>query len=298
MLAAGRSPTPSRVYAPMKAVINAVHAILEDVENYQARARRERLSVDTEELNALRERAEMTLSNLTAAARTHATSLGMSPVSLLDAAASHVSTTVTEIGKAIQIRKATKSELDLFAGTPASPKPMSPTGYPPFRSNNDDAPHDAISRASSRAADDPIMSSPPRRVREMSPPRNNFIRSLGSPLVHPAPVPPPVPLHAPMPIPLSSPPSTRQTLENSTSPSPMNAEMSFGSNGTMTSDDSTTSENAEDAWAELKVRTSYFVVPVFIKSDIHLCNNSLILKLNLSLSSMLSKACCHLFEVQ
>lgn len=250
----------------MKAVINAVHAILEDVENYQARARRERLNVDTEELNALRERAEMTLSNLTAAARTHAASLGMSPVSLLDAAASHVSTTVTEIGKAIQIRKATKSELDLFAGTPASPKPMSPTGYPPFRSNNDDAPHDAISRASSRAADD-SMSSPPRRVREMSPPRNNFIRSLGSPLVHPAPVPPLVPLHAPMPVPLSSPPSARQTIENSTSPSPMNADMSFGSNGVMTSDDSTTSENAEDAWAELKVRPWHFVVS-FIKSNI------------------------------
>lgn len=254
---------PSRVYAPMKAVINAVHAILEDVEHYQARARRERLGVDIEDLNALRERAEMTLSNLTAAARTHATSLGMSPVSLLDAAASHVSTTITDIGKTVQIRKATKGELDAFAGLPASPKPMSPTGYPPFRAN-DDTPHDPNSRASSRAADEPI-SSPPRRAREMSPPRNNFIRGLSSPPIQPA----PVPLHAPMPIPVSSAPSRQVTLESATtSPPPMNVDMSFGSNGTLTSDDSTTSENAEDAWAELKVkRKSKFVV--LYQFDIH-----------------------------
>ncbi|GJJ08537.1 hypothetical protein Clacol_002755 [Clathrus columnatus] len=249
LLAAGRSPMPSRVYAPMKAVINAVHAILEDVENYEARIRRERLDVDVEDLHALRERAEMTLSNLTAAARTHATSLGMSPVSLLDAAASHVSTTITEIGKTIQIRKATKNELDAFAGGPASPKPMSPTGYSSFRSN-DDSFHDVNSRASSRGADDP-MSSPPRRVREMSPPRNNFGRNLTSPLQSP---PMPAALHAPLPqAPVTSAPLRQPHLENSTStPPPAPFEMSSNSNGTMASDDSTTSENAEDAWAELK----------------------------------------------
>jgi len=91
------------------------------VRAYERRIPRDQVDSDVEFLQGLRERAEATLSNLAVAAKTHATSSGMSPVSLLDAAASHVSVTMTEMGKAVQIRKATKTEQEKFAMTQYSP---------------------------------------------------------------------------------------------------------------------------------------------------------------------------------
>ncbi|KAF9528478.1 hypothetical protein CPB83DRAFT_766575 [Crepidotus variabilis] len=110
LLTAGRSSAPTRVLTPMKAVVNAVTNIIDDVKAYERRPQRDRPDLDAEAVRSLRERAEATLTNLVAASKTHASSSGMSPVSLLDAAASHVSATVTEIGRAIFIRKATKAE--------------------------------------------------------------------------------------------------------------------------------------------------------------------------------------------
>ncbi|KAH8087889.1 hypothetical protein BXZ70DRAFT_540058 [Cristinia sonorae] len=113
LLTAGRSNAPTRVLTPMKAVVNTVTYIVEDVRAYERR-QRDRGEVDVDSLRVLRERAEATLSNLVAAAKTHATSSGMSPVSLLDAAASHVSSTITEIAKTVHVRKATKAEEEQF----------------------------------------------------------------------------------------------------------------------------------------------------------------------------------------
>ncbi|KAI0338375.1 hypothetical protein BDW22DRAFT_709598 [Trametopsis cervina] len=123
LLSAGRSNAPTRVLTPMKSVVNAVTAIVEDVRTFERRPRRDRGETDLDALHSLRERAEATLSNLVTAAKTHATSSGMSPVSLLDAAASHVSATVTEIAKTVLVRKATRAEQDQF--TPTSPPPTS-----------------------------------------------------------------------------------------------------------------------------------------------------------------------------
>jgi hypothetical protein len=113
LLTAGRTNSPTRVLTPMKAVVNAVSAIIEDVRQYERRPNF--ANVDLDVLRALRERAEATLSNLVAATKTHATSSGMSPVSLLDAASSHVSSTITEIGKTVLIRKATQAEQEQFS---------------------------------------------------------------------------------------------------------------------------------------------------------------------------------------
>lgn len=85
----------------MKAAVNVVSSVVEDVRLYAQRPQRERSEVDQDMLKALREEADATLSNLVTASKTHVTSSGMSPVSLLDAAASHVSATVTEIGKMV-----------------------------------------------------------------------------------------------------------------------------------------------------------------------------------------------------
>ncbi|KAG9311997.1 hypothetical protein JVU11DRAFT_7269 [Chiua virens] len=113
LLAAGRSSAPTRVLMPMKAIVNSTSAIIEDVRAYELRPMR--VNVDIDNLRSLRERLEATLSNLVAATKVHAMSSGLSPVSLLDAAASHVSATVTEISRILCIRKATRAEQEEFS---------------------------------------------------------------------------------------------------------------------------------------------------------------------------------------
>ncbi|QRW25490.1 cell polarity protein [Rhizoctonia solani] len=102
MLMAGRSNTPSTTLTAMKAVVTSVSAIADDVESY---VRHQRVPSEHENATQLVERLHATLGNLVAAARTHAMSFGTSPVSLLDAAASHVSTTVTALVREVLVRR-------------------------------------------------------------------------------------------------------------------------------------------------------------------------------------------------
>ena len=112
LLTAGRSNSPTRVLAPMKAVVNAVTAITDDLRQFERRHRSGEVDLDL--LRSLRDRAEATLSNLVVATKSHATGAGMSPLSLLDAAASHVSSTITEIAKIAFIRRATPADQEQF----------------------------------------------------------------------------------------------------------------------------------------------------------------------------------------
>ena len=112
LLTAGRSNSPTRVLVPMKAVVNAVTAITDDLRRFQRSPLSDKVDFDL--LLPLRDRAETTLSNLVVATKNHATSAGMSPVSLLDAAASHVALTITEIAKIAFIRRATPEEQQSF----------------------------------------------------------------------------------------------------------------------------------------------------------------------------------------
>lgn len=122
LLAAGRLNAPTRVLMPMKAVVNSTSAIIEDVRTYESRPTR--VNVDIDNIRSLRERLEATLSNLVVATKTHAMSSGMSPVSLLDAAASHVSASITEISRIICIRKATRAEQEEFSVPPLTSQPL------------------------------------------------------------------------------------------------------------------------------------------------------------------------------
>lgn len=259
LLAAGRSATPSRVYSPMKSVINSVHAIIDDTEKYEIHARRDRLDVDVDDLQALRERAEVTLSNLATAVKTHGTSLGMSPVSLLDAAASHVSSTITEIGKTIHIRKATKMEQDTWVN-PSSPTGMG-GGMNGYRSM-DEGNFNHLRAASTTSARQEPRQEPrqesrqesrqelrqelgqefrqeprqePRQDEYGSPPRNGRHREL-SPL-RPAPQ---------TPVGSRRPPSDPSTSSASSPPALFDKAPS--------SDGSVLTEQGDDGWLELKVR--------------------------------------------
>jgi protein SPA2 len=217
LLTAGRSNAPTRVLTPMKSVVNAVTAIIEDVRTFERRPARDRAEVNLEALHALRERAEATLSNLVAAAKTHATSAGMAPVSLLDAAASHVSLTITEIGKTVCIRKATKTEQDRF--TPASPPP---TVLPSSVANA------LRSMEHQRRGSNSSVRSTSDRLAELasSPSRSMFGRT-------------------------SLEEGIGALSEPSSSPSMFDSQGLSSAN--VTGDESTSMEGTEDAWAELKV---------------------------------------------
>ncbi|KAG6813745.1 hypothetical protein H0H92_007697 [Tricholoma furcatifolium] len=220
LLTAGRSNAPTRVLTPMKSVVNAVTAIVDDVRAFERRPQRERSDVDPEALRSLRERAEATLTNLVAASKTHATSSGLSPVSLLDAAASHVSATVTEIGRTLCIRKASKTEQDQFS-SPYSATASS-SFSPTLRSVEEvKSPHQRKGSSSSFTTRS--------RLAEVSSSTSPVIRALDS---------------------RRRPPSDNSSSEKTNSPPPI-FDQPANSTGVL-SDDSAQAEGSEDAWTELK----------------------------------------------
>ncbi|KAF8895714.1 hypothetical protein CPB84DRAFT_1782266 [Gymnopilus junonius] len=223
LLTAGRSNAPTRVLTPMKAVVNAVTNIIEDVKVYE---RRSQNLVDPDTLRSLRERADATLSNLVAATKTHASSSGMSPVSLLDAAASHVSATVTDVGRTIFIRKATKAEQEMAGyssgGGGNAIGSLATGGFSPALRSVEEVRSSTHQRKASQAS----TSSRGGRFSESpgSPPNQRGYRR---------------------------PPSENSSSEQTSSPPPI-FDTHGNSSGGVVSDDSAQAEGSEDAWAELK----------------------------------------------
>lgn len=112
LLAAARSKTPSSVLLAMKTVVLATTLVTDDVAKYEQHSGSELSVGDNEQLQSLKAKCSATLNNLMTACRNHASSHGMSPVSLLDAAASHVSTTIVDLVKLLKVRKASKLEAE------------------------------------------------------------------------------------------------------------------------------------------------------------------------------------------
>ena len=90
----------------MKAVVEAITEIGEDVKAFEARPN---LDVDVSRLEFLKHESTNRLNNLMQAARNHAMASGLSPVSLLDAAAGHLSTNVVELIKLLKIRRSAQN---------------------------------------------------------------------------------------------------------------------------------------------------------------------------------------------
>ena len=232
LLTAGRSNAPTRVLTPMKSVVNAVTNIIEDVKIFERRPQRDRSDVDADTLRSLQERAGATLSNLVAATKTHATSSGMSPVSLLDAAASHVSLTITEIGRTVCIRKAIKAEQDQFSYTALpGPSGAAANGFSPVLRSVEE-----------------MRSGQQRKLSQESTSSRlgRFSESPSSSLYHSR---------------TSNdrwrPPSENSSSEQTNSPPPIFD--THGHLGGVVSDDSAQAESSEDAWAELKVSFCCFL---------------------------------------
>lgn len=102
LLAAARSSAPSGVLPSMKAVVEAVTSIGDDVKAFEESPN---LDVDVSRLEMLKYESTTRLAGLMTAARNHAMASGLSPVSLIDAAAGHLSANVVEIIKLLKIRR-------------------------------------------------------------------------------------------------------------------------------------------------------------------------------------------------
>ena len=209
----------------MKSVVNAVTNVIEDVKLFERRPQRDRSDFDVETLQSLQDRAGATLSNLVAATKTHATSSGMSPVSLLDAAASHVSLTITEIGRTVGIRKATKAEQDQFSYAAPGASGAAANGFSPVLRSVEE-----MRSGHQRKLSQESTSSRLGRFSESPSSSLNHSRTSND---------------------RRRPPSENSSSEQTNSPPPIFD--THGHSGGVVSDDSTQAESSEDAWAELKV---------------------------------------------
>ncbi|CAG8739275.1 3033_t:CDS:2, partial [Ambispora leptoticha] len=105
LLRSGRSDVPTNVLLAMKSIVIACKSITEDVESYEQRKLASLKPEDKEKLYSLKTKLSATLTNLMTAAKNHATGYGISPVSLLDAAASHLTETIVKLVKLIKLRR-------------------------------------------------------------------------------------------------------------------------------------------------------------------------------------------------
>lgn len=88
-------------------LVVAVGGLDDDVRAFEGRSNG--LDASTaDQLDTLKANCHATLSNLVTAARNHASASGLSPISLLDAAASHISVVVVEMTKQLGVRQSAR----------------------------------------------------------------------------------------------------------------------------------------------------------------------------------------------
>lgn len=116
LLQAGRTNGNDDVINAMRTVIAAVGAIDEDVQQFEANSsvRNPMPMEDRDRLEGIKARINATLSNLITATKNHVVSLGLSPISLLDAASSHLSFSMIELVKLVGMRKADALEIERY----------------------------------------------------------------------------------------------------------------------------------------------------------------------------------------
>ncbi|OAX81126.1 hypothetical protein ACJ72_04538 [Emergomyces africanus] len=106
LLRTARISEPAQVLEQMKAVVHAVRYITQDIEHAQGK---------DDEQTHLRSRAKTrvsaTANNLITASKNFANSNGISPVSLLDAAASHLTAAIIELVRTVKIRPTPADEI-------------------------------------------------------------------------------------------------------------------------------------------------------------------------------------------
>lgn len=116
LLQVARRSDSEQVLESMRHVVKCVRAITGDIDSTSL----SQLASPTSSVNGdltnpekkLKSRVSATANNLITATKNHASSGGLAPVSLLDAAASHLSTAVVELVKHVKVRPTPEDELD------------------------------------------------------------------------------------------------------------------------------------------------------------------------------------------
>ncbi|RPB03101.1 hypothetical protein L873DRAFT_1787237 [Choiromyces venosus 120613-1] len=103
LLRTARGVNYSQTLEYVKAVVMATRSITEDIDESKTH---------NDDRLKLKSRVSATANNLTTAAKNHATSGGLSPVSLVDAAASHLTASIVELIKIVKIRPTPQGELE------------------------------------------------------------------------------------------------------------------------------------------------------------------------------------------
>ena len=98
LLQSARSEEPRAVLAKVKAVAIAVRNVTLDVGNVQLES-----PEATTKTGQIKSKVSATTNNLITAARNFAVSQGLSPISLLDAAASHLTASIIELAKVVKV---------------------------------------------------------------------------------------------------------------------------------------------------------------------------------------------------
>ncbi|KAK5630636.1 hypothetical protein RRF57_006351 [Xylaria bambusicola] len=107
LLRCARTDEPERVIDGMKSVIANVRRITKDIEDSQTGD-----EDSTRQQQKLKNRVSATANNLITASKNFASAAGISPVSLLDAAASHLVAALVELLRTVKIRTTPAAELE------------------------------------------------------------------------------------------------------------------------------------------------------------------------------------------
>ncbi|KAI5865692.1 hypothetical protein GGS23DRAFT_350738 [Durotheca rogersii] len=107
LLRRARSEDPDRVIDSMKSVVASVRRITKDIDESQPND-----GELVQQYQKLKSRVSATANNLITASKNFASAAGLSPVSLLDAAASHLVATLVELLRTVKIRATPAGELE------------------------------------------------------------------------------------------------------------------------------------------------------------------------------------------
>jgi hypothetical protein len=177
ILRVARSEDPSKVIEFMKAVVVNVRRITQDIDEAKSS------SGDlTPQQSKLKSRVSATANNLITAAKNFASANGLSPVSILDAAASHLTAAVVELVRTVKIRPTPAGELE--DDDDGNLEPVDSTGFFPVRDPRQDSnnPPPFQGLRNGRASADSSMYSPLNSPRESASvrPRSSRGTTLGN----------------------------------------------------------------------------------------------------------------------
>lgn len=118
LLTTARSAAPSNVLIAMKTVVLSTTLVTDDIAKYESQPENELGALSAqqrEDVEALKTSISDALTNLMNACRNHASSQGLAPVSLVDAAATHLAIAVVEVVKLLKLRRVPRPSEDDFS---------------------------------------------------------------------------------------------------------------------------------------------------------------------------------------